>query len=178
MIEDRIVTTEELHRQRAMGLEAELLLPAGVLEELEDPGFHVLVPTGRVVGPETDKMLGQLLLDGLRGQARGRGERGGLVLRLPAHALRRAGQPPGAPPRPPSGRAGAQPLHRRALLNHRADRLRSALSATGHGWVSRERRRSPGLTILTSGDPSHCRVPIRVRRAGPATDPAGLSSAP
>ena len=59
------MTTEELHCQRAMGLEAELLLPAGVLEKLEDPGFHVLVPMGRVVGPETDKMLGQLLLDGV-----------------------------------------------------------------------------------------------------------------
>jgi hypothetical protein len=64
MIEDRIVTTAELRRQRAMGLGAELLLPAGVLEDLEDPGFHILVPKGRVMGPDTDKMLGHLILDG------------------------------------------------------------------------------------------------------------------
>lgn len=68
MIEDRIVTTAELRAQRAQGLDADLLLPAGVLRRLEDPGFHVLVPKGRVVGPETDKMLAGLLLDSRHGK--------------------------------------------------------------------------------------------------------------
>jgi hypothetical protein len=63
MLEDRIVTTAELRDQREQDLDAELLLPAGVLERLEDPGFHVLIPKGRVMGPETDKMLAVLLLD-------------------------------------------------------------------------------------------------------------------
>lgn len=68
MIEDRIVTTEELRSQAEEGLDADLLLPAGVFEMLEDPGFHVLVPKGRVVGPEVDKMFAGLLLDSHEGK--------------------------------------------------------------------------------------------------------------
>ena len=70
LMEDRTITTDELHRQAALGLDADILLPAGVLETLEDPAFHMLIPAGRAHGPETDKLLAELILDSQDGEIR------------------------------------------------------------------------------------------------------------
>ena len=63
LLEDRAITTDELVRQGSLGLVADILLPAGVLETLVNPAFHMLVPAGRAHGPSTDKLLVELILD-------------------------------------------------------------------------------------------------------------------
>lgn len=71
LLEDRVITTDLLRHQATLELdEADILLPAGVLETLEDPAFHILIPAGRAHAGHLDKLIVQLVLDTTNGEAR------------------------------------------------------------------------------------------------------------
>jgi hypothetical protein len=63
LTEDRVVTTDLLRQQAELSVgDRSVWLPEGLFDMLEDTGFHVVLPAGRVMGPDVDKMFIELVI--------------------------------------------------------------------------------------------------------------------